>query len=154
MVDEIYTEGVVRRNGRGASSYAVIVHMEDGSIKRYGEVFMYKSLIQMELLAVAKALQLLTRFRSEGIVHPENPVPIYTASSQLYEMFARKRIYAWEAQGRIDKHQNSDLLWMLLDGSYKAGKFRLTWYAGGREKDPETSRYCNELMDKYLNETN
>lgn len=152
-IHEIYIDGAARGNGKGVSSYAVIVKMTDGSIKKFGEAFMYKTNNQMEMMAACKAFFFLTKSRESNDIDPEYEVPIYTDSMLLYNMYARKWIYQWEIKGTIDAHANNDLLWTMLLQSYKAGKFRLYWVKGHSDNEGNilADKFCNELMDKYIN---
>jgi len=152
-IKEIYIDGAARGNGKGVSSYAVIIKLADGTTKKLGEAFMYKTNNQMELMAACKAMLFLTKARDSGDMDPEYTVPIYTDSMLLYNMFARKWLYEWEVKGTIDAHGNNDLLWTLLLQSYEAGKFRFYWVKAHANNagNIEADRYCNELMDRYLN---
>lgn len=147
-IKEIYVDGASRGNP-GLASYAVIIYFIDGSIKKLGEVFEFKTNNAMEILAVAKAMQFIENHPQDSIVN------IYSDSQLVVNMFNKGWIFNWQRKNTIDIRPNADLLWQVLLQAYKIWeKYKLNWVRGHGDckGNIEADAYCNELLNKYLNE--
>lgn len=151
-IKEIFVDGASRGNP-GFASYAVIVYFTDGSVKKLGEVFEFKTNHAMEMLAACKAMHYIEMHPQESVVN------IYSDSQVVVNMFNKNWIYNWEVKNTIENRPNPDLVWKILLQSYRIqGKFKLNWIPGHgkgkvqreNERNDAADKYCNELLNKYI----
>lgn len=131
MKIEIYTDGAARGNpGRGG--YGVVLKFNQHR-KELSEGFRLTTNNRMELLAVIKALEALTK--------PDLEVIIYSDSKYVIDSVEKKWVFGWVKKNFKGK-KNADLWIQFLD-LYKLHNISFIWVKG-HAGNPENER-CDEL---------
>lgn len=127
----IYTDGASRGNP-GPGGYGTVLKYGKHR-KELSEGFRKTTNNRMELLAVIKGLEALTR---EGL-----EVIIYSDSKYVVEAVEKGWLWGWVKKGFKDK-KNPDL-WMRFIPAYKRQKVKFKWVKG-HAGIPENER-CDQL---------
>ncbi|MEZ5046456.1 MAG: ribonuclease HI [Chitinophagaceae bacterium] len=127
----IYTDGSSRGNP-GPGGYGIVM-LWKGARKEMSEGFRKTTNNRMELLAVIKALEAITR---EGV-----EIVIYSDSKYVVEAVEKKWVWDWLRKGFKGK-KNEDL-WRRFLLSYKKHIIRFVWVKG-HATNKENNR-CDEL---------
>ncbi len=128
---EIYTDGSARSNpGRGGYGTILKYGLKE---KELSEGFRKTTNNRMELLAVIKGLEALTR---EGL-----EVHIYSDSKYVVEAVEKKWVFGWQRKQFKDK-KNPDL-WMRFLQIYPKFKIKFHWIKG--HNDHPYNERCDVL---------
>lgn len=131
MKIEIYTDGAARGNpGRGG--YGAVLKFNEHR-KELSEGFRMTTNNRMELLAVIKALEALTK--------PDLDITIYSDSKYVIDSVEKKWVFGWVKKNFKGK-KNADL-WMQFLDLYKLHNISFIWVKG-HAGNPENER-CDEL---------
>lgn len=131
MKIEIYTDGAARGNpGRGG--YGAVLKFNQHR-KELSEGFRMTTNNRMELLAVIKALEALTK--------PDLDITIYSDSKYVIDSVEKKWVFGWVKKNFKGK-KNADLWIQFLD-LYKLHNISFVWVKG-HAGNPENER-CDEL---------
>lgn len=118
MQVEIYTDGSSRGNP-GAGGYGVILKFGRHE-KELSEGFRLTTNNRMELLAVIKGLETLTR---EGL-----NITVFSDSKYVVEAVEKRWVFGWEKKGFKDK-KNPDL-WRKFLQLYRKHHIKFVWIKG------------------------
>lgn len=127
----MYTDGASRGNP-GPGGYGVVLKY-GAHRKELSEGFRKTTNNRMELLAVIKGLEALTR---EGI-----PITVYSDSKYVVEAVEKGWLWGWVKKNFKDK-KNPDL-WKRFIPAYKRNKVKFKWVKG-HAGNAENER-CDEL---------
>lgn len=131
MKIEIYTDGAARGNpGRGG--YGAVLKFNQYR-KELSEGFRMTTNNRMELLAVIKALESLTK--------PDLDITIYSDSKYVIDSVEKKWVFGWVKKNFKGK-KNADL-WMQFLDLYKLHTISFIWVKG-HAGNSENER-CDEL---------
>lgn len=128
---EIYTDGSSRGNP-GAGGYGTILKFGKHE-KELSEGFRLTTNNRMELLAVIKGLEALTR---DGL-----PVTVFSDSKYVVEAVEKRWVFGWEQKGFKDK-KNPDL-WRAFLQLYRKHKVKFVWIKG--HNNHKYNERCDQL---------
>jgi ribonuclease HI len=140
MKVNIYTDGACSGNP-GPGGYGVILEF-NGHRKELSEGFRKTTNNRMELLAVIKGLEALTK---EGL-----EVDIYSDSKYVVDAVQLKWVFGWQKKGFVGK-KNPDL-WAQFLRLYPKFKIKFIWIKG-HAGHPE-NEICDQLAVKSSKSAN
>ncbi len=127
----IYTDGAARGNP-GNGGYGAVLQWGT-THKEISGGYRHTTNNRMELMAVIKALQMLTRENLD--------ITIYTDSAYIVNSVEKKWVFGWVKKGFAGK-KNADL-WMLFLKEFKKHRIKFVWVKGHASN--RWNNRCDEL---------